>query len=640
MTPSSIRWAIGWARCRLAGMIVVLLALFPGAAVAQTAPQIQLQADDAVALGDVVQVQLSATSGESMPSEPQLAATPGFIVRGQNSAPSQTHISINGTHIDRFTLNVSWALAPQRTGTFRIGPASVSVGGARYASPPVTVTVLAAGQAPPRRRRPPTMPPGFQNPFGLSPFNVWNGLVPGLDGIDEPPTAPRGIAVDPKLSLDSARGSVLFLHAALDKTAAVVGEQVTLSVYQYADISAQAEVDAPHDPSAPDFVKHDMLRADEEPPRVGFASAGGRTWEVRLVRRWALFPLRSGTLTVGPMLVNVVRPPTAEGPQRVTETLPLRVAEPPVARRPPGYAIGDVGRYSLSGRVAPREIDRGDAVAVHVELSGIGNVPSAITTPAREGVEWLTPEVHEEVGPTERGAFGGKRSFDFVVRINRGGDVDLGEVSLPFWDPDQRRYDVARAVLGSVHVKGSAAAPIASANDAVTLLAGLPPARDVLEGSPPVRAHADDSPAYWVGAILAWPLAFGVAVAGRAVGRTAHGAWQRRRVSPEAGLREKLAAANVACQRGDARTADAAIARAIEAATLAHAGVNVRGAVGGELVARLEHAGVARGAATDVADLLRECESARFAPEAADIVGARDRWVRAQGTIRTLGRLG
>jgi hypothetical protein len=111
-------------------------------------------------------------------------------------------------------------------------------------------------------------------------------------------------------------------------------------------------------------------------------------------------------------------------------------------------------------------------------------------------------------------------------------------------------------------------------------------------------------------------------------------------VSPARELKERLAAAMNACKRSDARTADAAIARALEAATVAHAGINVRGALGNEVSERLERAGVAADAALRVAELLRECDAARFAPEAADILAARERWLRAQGIIRGLEKAG
>jgi len=618
----------------------ILAFLFLGkAASAQSPPQLQLRASaTTVGVGDVFEIELSATSADTMPADAQLGGTRGFVVRGQNPAPSQTHISINGNRMDRYTLTMTWQLEAQRVGTFHVGPATVLLSGARYSVQPLTISVVPAGQAPRPRASAPALPPGMWSPFRFSPFDPWKGLLPGIDNDDPGQASTPQIPIDPKLSLEPARGQFFFLHATVDKTTAAVGEQVTYSVYAYADTGERADVDgeAGHESTAADFVKHPLLREDQDPPRVGYAIAGGRTWEVKLLRRWALFPLHTGDLTIGPMRLNVVRPQSASGPARTAETVVVHVTEPPLAGRPPGYTLGDVGHFSLTAQVSPREIEEGGAIGVHVELSGTGNMPAAITPPARAGVEWLTPEVHGELAAMGHDAWGGKRTIDYVVRLRRRGVVDLGELTLPFWDPEQRGYGVARASLGVVRVLPSAAGANASADPARETLPGLPAVRDRLEGPRGPRAHADDSPVFWIAGVGAWPLAFGAVVAGRAAGRRALAAWRNRRASPEAELRERLEAAIEACGRTDARTADAAIARALEAAALAHAGVNVRGAVAAEVIARLERAGVARASASRVAALLRECEGARFAPEAADIASARDRWVRAQGAIRGL----
>jgi hypothetical protein len=639
MRRDRLRLLAYWAALAL----LPILLLLPGdAARAQSAPQLDAQADPStVGVGEIVHLQLSASSADGMPGDPQPGTTGGFVVRGHNSAPAQTHISINGSHMDRYTLTTTWVLEAHRTGTFHVGPPSVVVGGVRYTSHPVTITVVPAGQAP--RRPPPQQPfpPGMQNPFGMSPFDLWKGFVPGFDNDNQAPAAPS-MSTDPKLSLDAPRGPFYFLHSIVDKNSAVVGEQITFSVYEYIDAGAgRVEIDDEdvHDATAADFVKHPLQREDQEPPLLGYASVGGRTWMVKLVRRWALFPLRAGDLTIGPMHVRMLRPASTAGSQRAAETLQIHVTEPPVAGRPPGYALGDVGRFSLTAQVSPREVDQGGAVGVHVEVSGTGNVPATIAAPAREGVEWLAPEVHDALGPSGRDAFGGKRIFDFVVRVLRSGSLDLGEMSLPFWDPEQQKYAIARAPLGRVSVGPSAAA--SSPQDAIEKpLPGLPAPRGTLEGSRMPRMHPDDSPVFWIAGIGAWPLAFGAGVAGRAAARRILGAWRRRRVSPARELRERLAAATTACDRGDARTADAAIARALEAAITAHAGVSVRGALGTEVSERLERAGVAADAALRLADLLRECDAARFAPEHADILEARARWLRAQGVIRGLEKAG
>jgi hypothetical protein len=611
---------------------------------AQSKPQLQAHADvDTVAVGDVVHLELNAQSGDTMPSDPQPGAAPGFTVGRAASSPSQTQMFINGTHIARYGLVVDWPLKADRVGVFTIGPPSVVVGGVRYAAHSVSVRVVPAGQAPPRQSQPSAPPPN--QPFGFTPFDPWRGLFPGFPGID-PGSAPHEpepqVTTDPKLALDAPLGTDYFLHATVDTTHAVIGQQVTFSVYEYLDESTpgRLEVDPTdvREPTTADFVRHSLLRDDQEAVLAGYASMGGHVWKVTLVKRWALFPLREGDLAIEPMTITLFQGRSHSPSKRATESLSIHVTEPPGAGRPPGYALGDVGRFALSAQVTPREIEQGAAVGVHVELSGTGNIPATLTPPARVGVEWLAPEVHEQLGAIGRDAFGGRRNLDYVVRVQRAGDVDLGEIRLPFWDPDRRKYDTAHAPLGAVHVRPSAAAAsAASASAEHELLGGLPPPRDALKPRPAAHAHADDSPLFWVFGIGSWPAAFGLAVAGRTAGRRVHGAWSARRTSPQTELKARVHSAATAQRGTDARAADAATARALEAAAVAHAGVNVRGAVGDdEVIARLEHAGVGRDTASRVAELLRECEAARFAPDAANVPAARDRWLRAQGVIRGL----
>lgn len=615
--------------------------MVPVASRAQTSPpQMQVQPDaETVGVGELLHLQMTVTSGDEMPSDPQIGGTPGFAPRGQN-ASGQTRFVANGFRMERtYTLTVGWALQAQRVGTFAIGPPTAVVGASRYAGQKVTIHVVPAGQAPPRARSPSQRP----DPFGLSPFDPWRGLFPGVDdGSHDSAQEPPAIAVDPRFSLEAPRGSYFFLHATVDKTTAVVGEQVTFTVYQYADVSAgeiQADPDGIHDPQVADFVKHPLVAEDQEPATAGFASIGGRTWQVKVVRRWALFPLHSGDLAIGPMSLTLALPRPAAGQPRATESFVVHVAEPPLSGRPPGFSLGDVGRFAIAAQVQPRDVEQGGAVGVHVELSGTGNLPEAIQPPAREGVEWLAPEVHTELGPTAQGAYGGKRSFDFVVHIKRAGALDLGELSLPYWDPELRKYSVARAPLGSLRVKPNAVAAAQTQADApAERLGGLPPPRGALEGVKAAKRHWDDSPLFWLFGLGGGPLAFGAAVVSRAGARRARQAWRHRTASPAAELKQRMAAVRAACERSDPRAIDAMITRALEAATEVHVHVGVRGALGAEVALRLEQAGVEPSLAVGISGLLGECEIGRFAPEASDVEASRARATRALEFIGTLER--
>jgi hypothetical protein len=609
---------------------------------AQSQPDVQLSVEtDTVGLGDTVRLEMSATSSDAMPSDPRIGATPGFTVRGQSVSPSQTHISINGQRSDRYTLTIDWSLQANRIGTFNVGPPLISVLGTRYQTRTVTLHVVPAGQAPHRAPPPQQQPFPF---FQFSPFDPWRGMIQAPPDVGQAPAEPEPPSTDPKLALDAPRGQLYFLHATLDKTSAVVGEPIVFSAYEYIDIGAaqSLEIDDSevHDADVADFVKHSLIKDDEQ-SLAGYASIGGRTWMVRLVRRWVLFPLRTGDLVVGPMTVGLSRPRSVAGAKRTSETFHVQVSEPPVAGRPPGYSIGDVGRFTMSAQVQPRQTDQGGAVGVHVELTGKGNVPNAIAAPSRPGVEWLTPQVHEQMAPIGKDGYGGTRSFDYVVHLTRSGDVDLGDLTLPYWDPELHRYGVATAKLGTVKVTHSAsAAPAASSEPDQEALPGLPAPRTALEGSPGARRHLDDRLTGWIAGVLAGPACFLATMGVAAIVRRLAGLWRRRRTSPVADLKERMSAAHAACAAADPRTADAAIVRALEAATIAFAGVNVRGAIGVEVAERLERSGVEGAAAQSVSDLLRECEAARFAPDTVDAAAAKARWKRAQGAIRNLERRG
>jgi hypothetical protein len=629
-----------WPRPVIAVVLIALTVLWSWVAIAQSSPQIQVQVDqDTVGVGDVVTVVMNATGAAGMPGDPRLGSLSGFTLRGQNQSPSQTHISINGSRMDRYTLTVEWALQAQRAGAFTIGPPSVTIGGQRFSGQVVKLHVVPAGQAPPRR----SQPQQPQSPFGFSPFDPWKMLIPGFSPFDQgSPSPPPAPTTDPALSLDAPRGDLFFLHATVDKSSAVIGEQVTLSVYGYLDTESASSVNLDErdaiDPQVPDFVRHELVD-DAHGVQVGYAAVGGHVWSVQLMARWALFPLKSGELVIGPMRRTMALPRSVAGQRRTSEDLHVHVTEPPLAGRPAGYSLGDVGRFTLAAQVQPRQVEAGGAVGVHVELSGTGNLPATLVPAAREGLEWLPPEVHGELGPAGHDQYGGKRSFDFVVRLKKPGNLDLGSLTLPYWNPEQKRYETARAALGSVQVAAVAGAgPVVEAAEPV--LPGLPAQRNKLQGQAERKPFADDSLLFWILGVGAWPLAFGVVTVGRAGARRVRRAWKGRRSSPAADLKERVALAHVACDGKDAREADAAIARALEAATVAHAGVNVRAAVGGEVADRLERAGVARDAATNVAELLRECEAARFSPDATDVVTARDRWIRAQGAIRGMEKRG
>jgi len=600
-------------------------------------PELTVQVDaDTVGEGDTLRLTFQAMSDEGNPTSPAPGNTPGFTVLGASSGTQMSTQWVNGRVTQKQGLTTTWVLRADRQGTFTLGPPSVDIAGTRVNGKPVRITVVAPGRAP---RRPNPMDPfgnGAMDPFGTgSPFNAFKGF---FDGLNPPTVEPPRPDTDPKLTLDAPRGALAFLHAKTDKTSAVVGEQVTLEIYVYVEATERsAELADVHEATADDFVRRPLVEDDAAEKNIGHAMVGGRVYSVKLLRKWALFPLKAGDLKIGPMSLSLSQRHNAlADPLRESETLFIHTTEPPMTGRPPGYVVGDTGKFSLQVTVAPKDIERDGAIGVTAELSGTGNLPASLTPPARAGIEWLAPEVHEKMGGTTGDKYGGKRTFSFVVRLHKEGLTDLGDLALPYYNPETQSYGVARAPLGVVNVRpGATPPPVPDAK--LDPFAGLPAAWPHLSPPRVAPAHWADTPLFWLG-LLVTPLAYAVAAAAGAVVRRVKQARHEKAASPETDLRARMAAAVAACRGSDPRAADAAVARVLRAATVAKVGVNVRDAEGAEVTRRLAGAGVEEDLAKRVEELIRDCEAAQFAPDAAEMTAVRERWEAARDVVGSLRR--
>lgn len=578
---------------------------------------------DAIEAGDTTMLTFSVTPGDQV-SDAQLSVPSGLTVVGTMVSPSFQITVSNGQMHQVVSTRVMFRVRGSREGSYTLAAPSVLVAGTRVTGDRTTLHVVARGTLP--RQQPDPL-----DPFGLfgqgNPFQQFDQQIPEI----VEPTYP----VEPRFALPAPLDNDIFLHATIDKTQAVVGEQISLSVWVYADVtSTDPELSDPHEVGTSEFLRQPLLNPNATIERTGFGRAGTHTYAVALLRKWALFPLHAGELEITPMKVR-----TGRGGERSSETLKVRVTEPPLDHRPAGYAIGDVGRFALNATVTPNEVERGAAVSVVVELSGWGNLPASLTVPVRPNIAWLDPEVKDDLKVLDEKAagakdvWGGSRTFTYIVTPKKEGDVDLGEIAVSFYDPRMHAYDVARAALGVVHVKPGIAPPPA---DDTKILATMPPLRTALAGARGAEAHLDDSRTFFGWLVMPTAL-FGIAVSARRAARRFAERAQERKASPRAELKQRLRLLDDAEVSDDARAIDGASIRVVEAGALAHAGVNVRG-VGGEAVAAvLVRAGVDSDAATELRDVLEACAAARFSPDGVETKDAKNRAARARALVQRLG---
>ncbi|HEY3593870.1 MAG TPA: BatD family protein, partial [Polyangiaceae bacterium] len=501
-------------------------------------------------------------------------------------------------------ISATWQLAASREGVYAIGPPSVSYNGQRIGANPLRVTVHPAGSGSGRRR--PSRGPSPFDPFGMFP------RMPG--GLFQPQDlTPPEEQTDPSLQVDAAPDARVFLRSVVDQKTAVVGEQVTLTIFLYTRVPIeQTEL---HEPSVADFFRRDFLGPNTQ-ERAQNVSINGVLWRAQVVYKSALFPLRSGELEIGPMQESFVGGGAIGTMVRQSQPIRLHVSEPPASGRPVGYQVGDVGNYALSAVVEPRTSEVGGAIAVTITLGGVGNVPTQVRVPANSSMEWLEPQVRETID-IENGKVRGSRTFSYVVRPKTAGSLELGAVTLPYWDPDRKLYDIARVGLGKITVT-AADKPIAGKEPSAPHdpWSALAAPREQLGAFQRPREPLTDRPFYWFG-LFGAPLAV---VAGSLGARGARGAnryLKKRRSSKERGIDEALSQARAALGKRDAGEVASQLERALYLALERATDLKARGVLRVELAPELERRGVPADLAAESAALLSALETSRFAPEGA-----------------------
>jgi hypothetical protein len=172
----------------------------------------------------------------------------------------------------------------------------------------------------------------------------------------------------------------IFIVAEADKTSVFAGEQVIVTWTIYSAVNVQQEGIA-EVPKLADFWVEELERRGEVVQQV---VVGGMSMQRLLIRRVALFPLHSGTLTVGPMSVEaqILKRSDIGNPfgglmegsliDVHRRSALLSVEARPVPPGPPVAAVGDV---ALQCQTPVQK--NGGPVSIDIAMSGRANLRSA-----------------------------------------------------------------------------------------------------------------------------------------------------------------------------------------------------------------------------------------------------------------------
>ncbi len=381
-----------------------------------------------IAFDETVQLTVTVTRDATQPYQSYLRPDlKDFDILHQGQAESTQWTITNGRQSVHTVEQHVYLLKPRKKGTCTIPAASARIGGRDYKSRELSVWV-------------------GPNARPSAKLGTGNAQLQSLP--QSPPPLPEP---------SDARGDEeLFLDVQVDKPTVYVGEQVmvTWNLYTRSDVLRyRAVVEPKHE----DFWSEDLFT----PPNAlswGRQPVRGQDYEVALLLKKALFPLKAGKLTVTPLEAEVTTLQTAFYPGgsavRASKPVTIEVLPLPAAGRPDGFEPANVGRLELTATVDKSEVKAGDAVTYQLTLRGQGNLRNAkVPRLARvDGFKVYDPTVQEHIDRGER--VGGDRSWSYLLLPQKGGELGIPAVEMPFFDPYEKKYFIARSPALTVKVMG------------------------------------------------------------------------------------------------------------------------------------------------------------------------------------------
>ena len=388
---------------RLSAVICFVLVV----AVAAVADDVSIEmslSKDTIGLNDEVLLTVIVSGPRQDLPSPALPNLSMFNVYSQGTS---TNISIVNGQVEA-SLRYQYLLEPKRKGVFNIRPASIVNGHDRYESNELVLTVLDRGSA-------------------ASP------------------------TVEDEAVGDQGDNKDIFLVAEVNKKNAYVNEQVTLSIkfYHAVRLYSQPEYNSPQ---TTDFWT-DMI----EPQKSYYETVKGRRYKVIEINS-ALFPTRSGELTIGKATVEVQVPASTRrrrdpfgssifdmlgrGELKTISSKPITIQVKPLpAENKPGDFSGTVGNFTISAIPDKRAVDVNQPVTVTYKISGTGNIKTVAEPDIDEMDDFrIYRSSSSEKISKVNDIIGGTKIFEEVFIPRRAGKLTIPAVSLNFFDPVKKQY--------------------------------------------------------------------------------------------------------------------------------------------------------------------------------------------------------
>jgi hypothetical protein len=380
-------------------------------------------AKSAVAVGERFQLQYKINAEGTGFKGPNIA---DFNVLSGPAASTSSSVQIIGGQVTReVAYSFTYILAAARQGTFTIPPATINYGGRQYTSNAVTIQVTGGGQAAP------------------------SGQGQQQQGDEE--------AVD------------VFLRATVSNSSPYLGEQIIISYKLYFNNQIAGHDGFQKISSFPGFWVKNLFPNQREIPTTT-ETIKGKQYNVAEIRRFALFPQRTGTIEIQPGETEISVRVRSDARRKTSDpffdsffndpffssrhrdvskllssnSLTIDVKPLPTKDKPADFS-GAVGKFSLRSQIDKTEVKANEPVSIKLTVTGNGNIelfdlPRFVFPP---DFEVFDPEIQSDIKITPSGV-SGTRVFEYLVIPRNPGKFKIRPIEFSYFDISQNSYILER----------------------------------------------------------------------------------------------------------------------------------------------------------------------------------------------------
>lgn len=265
-------------------------------------------------------------------------------------------------------------------------------------------------------------------------------------------------------------GKNVFIVAETNKTRALLGEQITVTYKLYTKLNIAS-------PQISKLPSYEGFWAEEVGPlqNINFEIGmyKGERFRIAKIKQVALFPSKTGTLSVTPFELNVPvivkkkktgndvfdeffndsffgKTETVEFPARSNT---IKVTVDPLPANAPASFNGAVGDFNFKAEVDRKDVVTNESLTLRLTVSGSGNL-KLLKVPEPQlptGFEKYEPKTVENIN---RGnVISGQKIIDYLIVPRNSGEKEIPPIEFTYFNPSSRKYITIKSPAFKINVR-------------------------------------------------------------------------------------------------------------------------------------------------------------------------------------------